>query len=274
MFEAFEKQEAPSGRGRWTVAGTLSAAALALVAIGASWLASQAEHVVPEDEIQVAFLPLPPEPVSAPEAPEPPPEAPKVPEPPPPAPEAAAVEPPPPRPAARRIAAPPKELPKGRLKEGDPSAPRAKATTEGSVDGEVGGTGEGEAAEAAEGVVEAPTDDAAPPSDTPKVEVSSRAPREPVFLPDDATPARPRRANTLPQYPAEARVAGLEGVVVVRFVVTAEGTVSELTVVSGEEPFVAATVAAVSTWTFDPATVGGQPAPAWRVVKIPFRLRA
>lgn len=274
MFEAFEKQEAPSGKGRWTVAGTLSAAVLALVAIGASWLASQAEDVVPEDEIQVAFLPLPPEPVSAPEAPEPPPEAPKVPEPPPPAPAAAAVEPPPQRPAARRIAAPPKELPKGRLKEGDPGAPRAKATTEGSVDGEVGGTGEGEAQAPAEAVVEAPTEDAAKGSETAKDDVATRAPKEPVFLPDDATPARPRSGNTLPHYPAEARVTGLEGVVVVRFVVTAEGAVSELTVVSGDEPFVAAAVAAVSTWRFDPATVGGQPAPAWRVVKIPFRLRA
>ena len=76
-----------------------------------------------------------------------------------------------------------------------------------------------------------------------------------------------------PEYPAEARKAKLEGTVVVRFVVEADGTVSRENVTkSSDEQFDAAALAAVRRWKFKPAIEGGEPAASAMQVKVVFSL--
>jgi protein TonB len=78
-----------------------------------------------------------------------------------------------------------------------------------------------------------------------------------------------------PTYPAQARAQRLEGYVVVRYDVTAEGRVENARVVRAEpaEVFDAAALAAVSTYRFAPATKDGVPQPARdRESRVDFRL--
>jgi protein TonB len=94
----------------------------------------------------------------------------------------------------------------------------------------------------------------------------------PVQLPENATPPV-ALSNAQPAYPAEARSAGVEATVVVKFVVTESGEVTQVTVVRGHPLFDAAVVAAVRSWRYRPALVEGRPTAVYRVARIPFRLR-
>ena len=67
-----------------------------------------------------------------------------------------------------------------------------------------------------------------------------------------------------PAYPPAARTAGIEGMVVVRYDIAADGTVIDAWVESATPPsvFDAAALAAVRSWTFRPMLVRGVPTPA------------
>lgn len=62
-------------------------------------------------------------------------------------------------------------------------------------------------------------------------------------------------------YPPQARAAGIEGYVVVRYDVDAEGRVQNARVTAADPPdvFDEAAVQAVSRWRFTPAQEGGEP---------------
>jgi len=107
-----------------------------------------------------------------------------------------------------------------------------------------------------------------------------RAPRaEPAAVPasrrvSSGTAAQipPRlRDNRPPDYPLEALRRGLEGTVLLRVHVAADGRVAKVEVLdsSGHPILDAAAVRAVSSWQFAPATRGGRPVPA--VVRQPVR---
>jgi RNA polymerase sigma factor (sigma-70 family) len=72
--------------------------------------------------------------------------------------------------------------------------------------------------------------------------------------------AKPKPTTMLtPVYPADMAAAGIEGSVVVSFVIDATGKVRGATVVSSSRPeFEAAAVAAVENWQFDPGLKGGR----------------
>jgi protein TonB len=55
-------------------------------------------------------------------------------------------------------------------------------------------------------------------------------------------------------------------------VVLADGSVSQVQVMRGDEPFVSAAVAAVKTWKYAPARYKGQTITVYQVIQIPFRL--
>lgn len=97
--------------------------------------------------------------------------------------------------------------------------------------------------------------------------------REPINLPENATPPKALDSNAAPGFPEQARAAGLEGIVVLKIVVDSDGSVSSVTAMKGEEPFLSAAIAAVKAWRYSPALVAGVATPVFRIVKIPFRLR-
>ena len=76
-----------------------------------------------------------------------------------------------------------------------------------------------------------------------------------------------------PVYPPALRALGVEGDVVARVVVLADGSVggAEL-VASGDVAFTAAVREALKTARFHPARRGGQPVPSWVTLRLRFRL--
>ena len=93
-----------------------------------------------------------------------------------------------------------------------------------------------------------------------------------VELPDDAIPPHPKSSNAVPAYPQAARADGRTGVVVLEIVVLADGSVGQVKVARGDEPFASAAVAAVKTWHYDPARFKGQPISVYRTFQITFKL--
>jgi TonB family protein len=84
-----------------------------------------------------------------------------------------------------------------------------------------------------------------------------------VQAPTKVDPARP-------QYPSEAKLAGVEGVVIVEIVVDQNGAVSDAKVVRSIPLLDDEALRAVRNWHFAPAIVNGQPAPVRMNVTVSF----
>ena len=152
-------------------------------------------------------------------------------------------------------AAPPAPAPLGLGQAKGPAKPGQATVSSGSTGGVVGGTGTGTGR-----VVPAPTASAAPP---PKVVALSEDTEPPVAI-----------TQTAPAYPPALKAEGVEGFVVVRFIVTESGAVDDLRVVKSSDPrFNDAVLAAVRAWRFKPATSQGRPVPYPKTLKIPFKIR-
>lgn len=244
MFEAFQTPTSEFGsRRRLAVSTTAAVGVYALLAaglfvLGRNVVAPEAERVV-----EVAFERAKPKPLPPPPPPKVVPRRPKVVAPP-----SAVAAPPPPRPLEI-----PKEIPKEAPPETAPTGgPAPAAIGDGHGSGVAGGVLGGTAAPAAVAVV------AGPP--------------KPVDLPEEATPPVPSPDNVPPTYPEVARATGLEGVVILKFVITREGTVANIKVLKGEGPLAEAALAALKNYTFTPAMLEGRPIATHKIMKFPFRL--
>lgn len=85
----------------------------------------------------------------------------------------------------------------------------------------------------------------------------------------------PRYADDLqPDYPADMRRAGIEGRVVVKVLIGADGRVKAFEPVSGpNESFFSVTRRqALARWRFKPATRDGVPYESWKTISLSFRL--
>ncbi|HSN97633.1 MAG TPA: energy transducer TonB, partial [Candidatus Nanopelagicales bacterium] len=105
-----------------------------------------------------------------------------------------------------------------------------------------------------------------PPPPPPK-------PKGPTRLTEEMTPpvaiSQPR-----PAVPEAARSAGVEATVVVKFVITETGQVTNVQVVRGHPLFDAAVLATVRTWRFKPALDrDGRPVSIVKTVRIPFKAK-
>lgn len=89
------------------------------------------------------------------------------------------------------------------------------------------------------------------------------------------SPARPVGIRTvMPSYPQRARLAGSEGVSLLKVEVLADGWVGRILVEksSGDPELDRAAKAAVSQWHFAPARQGEKRIKAWVMIPIRFRL--
>ena len=261
MFEAYATRTDPLATRRLAASTGAALSFLALIGVGMATIGGREIVKELEKKVDVSFRPLPPPPPPPPvELPKPKPAAP-------PPPKAKAPPPPksvttPPAAAPAPVAAPaaivaPKDVPLEKAPEADADqAVPALAMA-------VGGTGDGSGTGSANGVAGGTGTD-----------VGAAAPARPINLPENAVPPKPRADNLDPEFPAEAKAAGKQGEVILKIVVTAEGRVGAVKVMRGEEPFVAAALAAVKTWRFEPALVDGEPTSVFRILKIPFRIRS
>jgi protein TonB len=97
---------------------------------------------------------------------------------------------------------------------------------------------------------------------------------EAIALPENADPPTPLPSNRPPTYPQQARAEGRTGVVVLKVVIAADGSVADVSVLRGEEPFVSAAVSAVRQWRYKPAVYQGKPITVYRIIQIPFKIQA
>ncbi len=261
MLQSFEGTRDPEAKRRYAASTGVSILLIASVTGGAVVAAGAAQRRIDEQkQIEVQFKkPEPPKPP----APEPPPEVKKIRKKAPASPVVAMVAPPPP-PAPEPIAPTPKV--KERAQEADPNLAKKEASPPGPREGAPGGkpggkpggvpggTGTGEGG--GEGEVAA-------------------GPRAlPVNLPEEGTPPEPLPDNVMPDFPEEMRTQGTEGLVILKVVVSHKGKVTKIDVMKGDEPFVAAAIAAVKQWRYKPAIVDGQPQAVFKIVKIPFRIKS
>jgi len=80
------------------------------------------------------------------------------------------------------------------------------------------------------------------------------------------------RHEVLPEYPQDARQAGVQGTVILDAVVSEEGAVTQVKFVSGPETLSLAAIDAVRWWRYEPYLVNGQPATVGTTIAVDFRL--
>ena len=242
MFASFERA-ADKATGRRLGASMLTSA-LICAGLMASVMVFEAAPKIAEPEekkVDVVFRPPPPPVVELP-----PPPAPK--------PVAKAA----PKPAAPAALVAPQEVPPRPVESKPVETPVAAREVA------VGGTGDGSGTAVVAKAEIAPEE--------PEVEAKP-VNAGPQQLPEDADPPEEVEGNVRPEFPESARANGVEGLVVLKIVVEKDGSVGKISVMKGEEPFLAAALAAVKTWKYTPAQLDGEAIAVFRVVKIPFRLK-
>jgi protein TonB len=75
-----------------------------------------------------------------------------------------------------------------------------------------------------------------------------------------------------PTYPNSARLAHIEGDVRLQVRIAADGSVQNTSLISGPPQLVAAAVAAVKQWKYQPMMLSEHPVPVVTVVNVKFRL--
>ncbi len=108
----------------------------------------------------------------------------------------------------------------------------------------------------------------APPPPKP----APAAPKGPIRVTEGTTPPEPLEQPT-PEYPSSAKAAGIQGTVVVKFVVTEAGLPTQIKSVKGPEELRPACEAAVRASKFKPAIREGQPVSVFRFKPCVFKLR-
>lgn len=247
-FGGFRFGQEERGPRQWLVALTSSSLIYVVLAVVAITVGTATKKMVAEKKVDVTFV----EKIVKAEPPPPPPPAPEV-KPLPPAAAAPVVrpdqkirkldKPPPPK----ELVAP-KEQPKEAPKEADPSEDKGIAVY-GDGPGDPAGLEGGQAGGVAGGMVGGA-----------------------IALPEDATAPVPAKSNVIPDYPQEARAAGKTGMVVLKVVILADGSVAQVQVMRGDEPFASAAVKAVKQWKYEPAKFKGQAITVYRIIQIPFKL--
>jgi periplasmic protein TonB len=92
-----------------------------------------------------------------------------------------------------------------------------------------------------------------------------------VALPQGAIPPRPHKGNQPPRYPLSAMASHKVGKVLLRYIVHADGGVTNIEVLRGEEPFASEAITAVQRWRYDPAISNGRPISVSHVIELRFR---
>lgn len=238
MFDSFHGAEDATAKRRYLASTTASAAVYGAILLGLGLAATQADAIKEAAPIEVRFRPPPP-----------------------------VIEPPPPPPAAPPSV--PVKQPSGRRAPvAVPKEMPAEAPAESELEKPLEGSGTPELGAPAVGAAPPPPPPPPAPPAPPKKEA-----KVPVNLPENATAPVADSANAPPEYPAEMREKGVEAKVILKIVVSENGLVTKVEVLRGEEPFVSAAIAAVKTWRYSPALVGGAPTPVFRIVQLPFRLK-
>ena len=133
-----------------------------------------------------------------------------------------------------------------------------------------------------------PTQTTTAPSSVDIADASGPTPVVNVLTPPIAGTAQPQSAPGLhvsgdvvagnritfvePVYPPEAKAAKLSGIVVLRAIIGKDGTIKELTVLSGPDPFRESALSAVRQWTYRPFLLNGNPVEVDTTITVNYAL--
>ena len=110
----------------------------------------------------------------------------------------------------------------------------------------------------------------APPPPPPPPLPKAAAPAEPVRV--GGVVREPRVSKIVPPiYPKLARQARVAGTVVLEAIVTAEGKVAQIKVISGHPLLVDAAIECVKQWEYEPTLLNGVPTPVILTAKVHFQ---
>lgn len=112
-----------------------------------------------------------------------------------------------------------------------------------------------------------------PPKPPPPKPRPVEQPRGPIRVTEDVTPPQPL-SQAQPEYPASVKAAGIDGVVIVKYVVSETGQVTDAKVLKGPPELHAVCLAAVRSWRFKAAELDGKPVSVVRIHRFRFRIKA
>jgi len=78
--------------------------------------------------------------------------------------------------------------------------------------------------------------------------------------------------KTVPQYPAIAKAAGIQGTVVLQATIAKDGTIQNLRVINGPPMLQQAAIDAVRSWRYKPYQLNGEPVEVETTIKVVFNL--
>ncbi len=263
MFQAFEAPLDVTQARRLVASSLVASVVLAGALLVTFVVSARSIERAKEKSVDVAFRPPPTLKKAEPPPPPPPAPKPRVKPPPP---------PPTPTPTPVVVAAAPAAAPMEAPTKAPLSKPKEASADEAVPEKIVAVGGQGDGSGNAVGVASGPAAaDEEPESQAPVVASAGQA--GPISLPEDAEPPDCSE-NQAPEYPESARATGQEAKVVLKVVVEKDGSIGRVQVLKGEEPFVSAATAAISTWRCAPASMDGQTLSVFKIINIPFRLRA
>ncbi|HEX6767446.1 MAG TPA: TonB family protein, partial [Polyangiaceae bacterium] len=115
---------------------------------------------------------------------------------------------------------------------------------------------------------------AAPVAPPPPVVREKPAVKKPIRLTEDMPkPVQLVGSGTQPEWDPAAKAAGIEGVVIVRYVISEEGSVRDVKALKGPPELQPACIALVKTYRFSPIIVDGSPTAVVRMARFSFRIR-
>ncbi len=79
-------------------------------------------------------------------------------------------------------------------------------------------------------------------------------------------------AKTLPQYPAIAKAARIQGIVVLQATISKSGSIQNLRVISGPPMLQQAAMDAVRSWRYKPYLLNGEPVEVETTINVVFNL--
>ena len=100
--------------------------------------------------------------------------------------------------------------------------------------------------------------------------VPSPAERRPIRIGGGMRPPT-KIHHVSPEYPAEARTAGLSGVVILEATIDPEGAVSDVQILRSVNGLDEAAMAAVRQWRYTPTLLNGEPVPVLMTVTVNFQ---
>jgi TonB family protein len=102
---------------------------------------------------------------------------------------------------------------------------------------------------------------------------ASAAPDQPLVAGSDGVPVPKRTKTVQPEYPKEAILQGIRGIVILEVVIDTEGKVASVDVVRSVPPLDEAAIAAVRQWEYTVTKVKGKPVPVRFTVPITFAMK-